>query len=81
MLKRIPVLWFVLTVVTIASFTLADQSTSPLIAGLIMGLAAAKGYFIVEGFMELNGLKHFMRYAMNLYCPVMGLLVWLSATV
>ena len=80
MLKRIPLLWFILIVVTVASYVLAGQSTSPIIVGLIMGLAAAKGYLIVDGFMELNGLKHFIRYAMILYCPVMGLLVWLLAT-
>lgn len=80
MLNRIPLLWLVLILVTIASFALLELSSLPWITAIVMGLAAFKGYLIIEGFMELSGRRHILRYAMNLYCPVLALLIWTLVT-
>ncbi|MCB1661524.1 MAG: cytochrome C oxidase subunit IV family protein [Pseudomonadales bacterium] len=77
MINRVPLIWLVLILLTIGSYTLADASTLPWIAAIILGLAAIKGYLIIDGFMELYGYKGYMRYAMNLYCPILSLFIWL----
>ncbi|MCF7981772.1 MAG: cytochrome C oxidase subunit IV family protein [Pseudomonadales bacterium] len=77
MINRTSLIWFILILITIGSYILADVSTMPWIAAIILGLAAIKGYLIIDGFMELYGYKGFMRYAMNLYCPILGLFIWL----
>ncbi len=77
MINRTSLIWFILILITIGSYILADISTMPWIAAIILGLAAIKGYLIIDGFMELYGYKGFMRYAMNLYCPILSLFIWL----
>lgn len=73
-------IWFLLVLVTVTSFALAEQSTLPWISALIMTLTMFKGYLIIDGFMELYGCRRILRYAMNLYCPTVGVLIWLLVT-
>jgi high-affinity Fe2+/Pb2+ permease len=80
MLHRVPYLWFILILVTIVSFALVELSTLPWVAAIVMGIAALKGYLIIDGFMELAGHRHILRYAMNLYCPVLALSIWALLT-
>ena len=80
MIDRVPLIWFILILITIGSYALADVSGLPWISAVILGLAALKGYLIIDGFMELYGYKGIMRYAMNLYCPILSLLIWLLVT-
>ena len=77
MINRAPVIWLVLILLTVISYALTDNSTLPWISGVILAITAIKGYLIIDGFMELHGHKHILRYAMNLYCPVLSLLIWL----
>ncbi|MBY4678098.1 cytochrome C oxidase subunit IV family protein [Marinobacterium arenosum] len=72
-----PLLWLTLILLTLISYALTDSSTLPWITGVIVALTAVKGLMIVDGFMELRGVRHWLRRCMNLYCPVLGLLIWL----
>jgi len=62
--------------VTIGGFLLAEGSLSPWVAGLILILTIIKGRIIVVHFMELGGRRHILGHAMNLYCPLVAILVW-----
>ena len=77
MITRVPLTWFVLILLTIGSYGLAEQSSLPWITAIILGSVAIKGYLIVDGFMELHGHRGLLRYAMNLYCPLLSLLIWI----
>lgn len=77
MITRPVFVWLTLIILTIASYALTDTSTVPWITAVILSLTAVKGYLIVDGFMELHGVSHPIRYAMNLYCPVLCLIIWL----
>lgn len=73
---RNPLLWLTLILLTLISYALTDSSTLPWITGVIMALTALKGLMIVDGFMELQGVRHWLRRCMNLYCPLLGVLIW-----
>ena len=77
MQSRILFIWLFLVVLTVVSYALTDNSTLPWISGVILLLTAVKGWMIVDGFMELRGHQHLVRRAMNLYCPILGVLIWL----
>ncbi len=64
--------WLLLTFLTVLSFALMESSASGGIVGVILAITAIKGAMIVDGFMELKGIKHLVRNAMLLYCPVLG---------
>ncbi len=77
MLLRVPWLWLILILLTIGSFALAERSVMVWVRGVVLAITALKGYLIVDGFMELHGHRHIIRYAMNLYCPLICLFIWL----
>ncbi|MEZ5524303.1 MAG: cytochrome C oxidase subunit IV family protein [Pseudomonadales bacterium] len=80
MINRIPFVWLLLILLTIGSYALADKSTLPWVTAAILAVVAIKGYLIVDGFMELYGYRGILRYAMNLYCPILCLLIWAILT-
>ncbi len=61
-----------LTLLTLLSFVLMESSASAWITGVILAITAIKGQMIIDGFMELRGVRHLVRRAMLLYCPVLG---------
>jgi cytochrome c oxidase subunit IV len=77
MITRVPLIWFVLILLTIGSYVLTEQSSLPWVTAIILGFVAIKGYLIVDGFMELYGHQRLLRYAMTLYCPLLSLLIWI----
>lgn len=77
MIIRVPLLLLILIALTIASYMLAEDSVLAWISAVILAITSLKGYLIIDGFMELHGHRHIMRYAMNLYCPLVCLLIWL----
>ena len=76
-MKASALIWVLLTVATLLSFYLTDSSTLSWITGLILALTAIKGHLIVDGFMELHGVRHWVRTGLLLYCPLLGLVIWL----
>ncbi len=77
MLNHPLLIWLALIVLTLVSYALTDQSTLPWITAVIVTLTAVKGALIIDGFMELHGLRHLLRRGLHLYCPLLGLLIWL----
>lgn len=63
-------LWLLLMALTVLSFFLTESSSLAWVAAVILAVTAVKGWFIVDGFMELNGVNHVVRTGMLLYCPV-----------
>lgn len=77
MINSVPLIWLVLIVITVVSYALTESSTLPWISAIILSLTAIKGWLIVDGFMELHGHQHAIRRAMNLYCPILAIAIWL----
>ncbi len=69
-------LWALLLLITLLSYMLAEDSVQSEVTGLILTLTAVKGALIIDGFMELHGVRHWVRYLMHLYCPLLALLIW-----
>ena len=69
-------LWVLLLLITLLSYMQAEDSVQSGVTGLILTLTAVKGALIIDGFMELHGVRHWVRYLMHLYCPVLAMLVW-----
>ncbi|MFT6917198.1 MAG: hypothetical protein ACJAWL_003555 [Motiliproteus sp.] len=63
-------IWILLMTLTVLSFFLTESSSLPWVVAVILTITAVKGWFIVDGFMELHGVNHVIRTAMLLYCPV-----------
>tara|TARA_R110001583_G_C5616893_1_gene405906 strand:- start:745 stop:987 length:243 start_codon:yes stop_codon:yes gene_type:complete len=68
-------IWLLLIALTVLSFFLTDASSLAWVVAVILAVTAVKGWFIVDGFMELNGVNHLLRTGMLLYCPVVGSII------
>lgn len=77
MIFSVPFVSITLILMTIVSYTLAEQSTASWASAVILLIVAIKGYLIADGFMELRGHKRLLRYAVALYCPLLSLIIWL----
>lgn len=75
-MKHTSLIWSLLLAITLASFALAEDSSHPWIIGLILLLTSIKGLLIIDSFMELHGVNHWVRKAMHLYCPVLAISIW-----
>lgn len=69
-------LWTLLLLITLLSYILAEDSVQSGVTGLILTLTAIKGALIIDGFMELHGVRHWVRHLMHLYCPLLAVLIW-----
>ncbi|MFT5720838.1 MAG: hypothetical protein ACI9W6_001138 [Motiliproteus sp.] len=68
-------IWVLLMTLTVLSFFLTESSSLPWVVAVILSITAVKGSFIIDGFMELNGVNHVIRTGMLLYCPVVCSLI------
>lgn len=69
-------LWGLLISATIGSYTLAESSSQPWAVALILALTSIKALLIIDGFMELQGVRHLVRRSLHLYCPLLAVLIW-----
>lgn len=73
-------IWLLLTALTVLSFFLTESSSLSWVVAVILAVTAIKGWFIVDSFMELNGVNHVLRVGMLLYCPVVGSIIYFILT-
>ena len=69
-------IWLLLMALTLVSFFLTESSSLAWVAAVILAVTVIKGWFIVDGFMEFNGVNHVLRTGMLLYCPVVGSIIY-----
>jgi len=69
-------IWTLLIAITLASFALTEDSSHPWVTGVILLLTSLKGTLIIDSFMELHGVNHWVRKSMHLYCPLLTVSIW-----